>query len=43
VIAIIVASAQLAFLGASVAWLLLPGPILGLIGIAPLALRRSRN
>jgi len=39
VVAIVVASAQLANLGASVAWLLLPGPILGLIGIAPLALR----
>jgi MFS family permease len=37
VIAIIVASALLADLGAKVAWLLLPGPILGLIGIAPLA------
>ncbi len=39
VVAIIVASTLLADLGAKVAWLLLPGPILGLIGIAPLALR----
>ena len=37
VVAIIIASAALAGLGAKVAWLLLPGPILGLIGIAPLA------
>jgi len=37
VVAITVASAELGGLGAKVAWLLLPGPILGLIGIAPLA------
>jgi MFS family permease len=37
VVAIIVASSTLAGLGTKVAWLLLPGPILGLIGIAPLA------
>jgi hypothetical protein len=42
VVAIIVASALLAELGAKVAWLLLPGPILGLIGIAPLAFRPAR-
>lgn len=37
VIAITVASETLANLGAKVAWLLLPGPLLGLVGIAPLA------
>jgi MFS family permease len=42
VVAIIVASALLAELGAKVAWLLLPGPILGLIGIAPLAFLPAR-
>lgn len=37
VVAISVASASLPELGAKVAWLLLPGPVLGLLGIAPLA------
>jgi MFS family permease len=37
VVAITFASASLAELGAKVGWLLLPGPVLGLIGIAPLA------
>jgi MFS family permease len=37
VVAITFASAALADLGARVGWLLLPGPVLGLIGIAPLA------
>jgi MFS family permease len=36
VIAITVASASLGSLGAKVAWLLLPGPLLGLLGLAPL-------
>jgi len=40
VVAIVIASALLADLGAKVAWVLLPGPLLGLLGIAPLALRR---
>ena len=39
VVAIMVASAAFAELGARVAWLLLPGPLLGLVGIAPLARR----
>ena len=37
VVAIIVASASLPVLEAKVAWLLLPGPVLGLLAIAPLA------
>jgi MFS family permease len=37
VVAITFASAALAGLGPEVGWLLLPGPVLGLIGIAPLA------
>jgi predicted MFS family arabinose efflux permease len=36
VIAITVASASLGSPGAKVAWLLLPGPLLGLLGLAPL-------
>jgi MFS family permease len=42
VIAIAAASEAWGGLGAHIAWILLPGPVLGLIGIAPL-LRRSRN
>jgi MFS family permease len=42
VVAILVASTQLADLGPEVAWLLLPGPIFGLIGIAPLLRRPGR-
>ncbi len=37
VVAIFAATALLPTLGAKVAWLLLPGPILGLAGILPLA------
>jgi len=37
VVAIGVASASFLSLGAKIAWLLLPGPLLGLLGIAPLA------
>jgi MFS family permease len=37
VVAIFAATALLPTLGAKVAWLLLPGPILGLLGILPLA------
>lgn len=40
VVAITVASAAWDTLGAKVGWLLLPGPVLGLIGIAPLARKR---
>jgi MFS family permease len=40
VVAISVASSAWDTLGAQVAWLLLPGPVLGLIGIAPLARKR---
>jgi MFS family permease len=40
VVAITVASFAWDTLGAKVAWLLLPGPVLGLIGIAPLARKR---
>lgn len=36
VVAIAIASASLPLLGDKTAWLLLPGPILGLIGLAPL-------
>jgi MFS family permease len=41
VVAIAAASAAWDTLGANIAWLLLPGPLLGLMGIAPLALRNS--
>jgi predicted MFS family arabinose efflux permease len=41
VVAISVATASWTPLGASVAWLLLPGPVLGLLGLAPL-LRQPR-
>ena len=40
VVAITVAASAWDALGAKVAWLLLPGPVLGLIGIAPLAGKR---
>jgi len=40
VVAITVASSAWDTMGAKVAWLLLPGPVLGLIGIAPLAGKR---
>jgi len=40
VVAIAVASGVWDTLGVKIAWLLLPGPLLGLIGIAPLALTR---
>lgn len=40
VIAISVASAAWDALGTRIGWLLLPGPILGLVGIAPLARKR---
>lgn len=40
VVAITVASSVWDTLGAKVGWLLLPGPVLGLIGIAPLAGKR---
>ena len=42
VIAISVATSAWTALGANVAWLLLPGPVLGLIGIAPLARAGTR-
>jgi len=42
VLAIGAASASFAALGAKIAWLLLPGPIAGLIGIAPLARAGAR-
>jgi len=42
VLAIGAASASFASLGAKIAWLLLPGPIVGLIGIAPLARAGAR-
>jgi predicted MFS family arabinose efflux permease len=41
VVAISAATTLLPALGAMVAWLLLPGPILGLVAIAPLARRRA--
>jgi MFS family permease len=40
VVAISVATASWAALGANVAWLLLPGPVLGLLGLAPLLRQR---
>lgn len=40
VVAITVASSAWDTLGAKVGWLLLPGPVLGLVGIAPLAGKR---
>jgi predicted MFS family arabinose efflux permease len=41
VVAISVATSSWDALGASVAWLLLPGPLLGLLGIAPLVRGRA--
>ena len=41
VVAISVVSGAWEQLGANIAWILLPGPLLGLVGIAPLALRRA--
>ena len=40
VVAITVTSSAWDTLGTKVSWLLLPGPVLGLIGIAPLARKR---
>ena len=40
VVAISVATSSWIALGANVAWLLLPGPVLGLLGLAPLLRRR---
>ena len=42
VVAIGAASFSFPSLGANIAWLLLPGPIAGLIGIAPLARAGAR-
>jgi len=42
VVAISVASSSWSGLGANVAWLLLPGPVLGLLGLAPLLRRHHR-
>jgi len=42
VVAISVASSSWGGLGANVAWLLLPGPVLGLLGLAPLLRRHHR-
>jgi hypothetical protein len=41
VVAISAATSAWTALGANVAWLLLPGPVLGLIGIAPLVRLRG--
>jgi MFS family permease len=41
VFAIFLATSSLQSLGANVAWLLLPGPLLGLLGIAPLVRQRG--
>jgi len=41
VVAIAVVSGTWDALGANIAWILLPGPVLGLIGIAPLALGKG--
>ena len=43
VVAIAVVSAYWDALDARIAWILLPGPVLGLLGIAPLALRRDTS
>jgi len=43
VVAISVATSSWTTLGAHVAWLLLPGPVLGLLGIAPLARADART
>ena len=43
VVAISVATLAWTALGANVAWLLLPGPVLGLLGIAPLLRQRSNE
>jgi hypothetical protein len=41
VVAISVATSSWTALGANVAWLLLPGPVLGLLGLAPLLRRHD--
>ena len=43
VVAIWVVSGAWNTLGPNIAWLLLPGPVVGLIGIAPLVLRGNKN
>jgi hypothetical protein len=41
VVAIFIATSSWEALGAQIAWLLLPGPILGLIGLMPLLRREA--
>ena len=43
VVAIWVVSGAWNALGPNIAWLLLPGPVVGLIGIAPLVLRGNES